>query len=74
VTDELSNEKQIVMFMHCGLCVLEVKELEGVSPEEYSRINAGWTKLGIQLWCTRHNCNVANIDFEGHTHPADTSI
>ena len=37
------------------------------------RYDVAWTKWGIQVWCPEHNVNVIHIDFEGHTHIADTS-
>jgi hypothetical protein len=65
------------MFMHCGLCIEEIKEIadrEGTaSPREYAQLEVGWTELGLQVWCKRHEVNVIHIDFEGQKHPANTS-
>ena len=44
---------------------------EGQSPQEYTNYDVGWTEMGLQIWCVRHDCNVVNIDFEGHQHPAN---
>jgi metal-dependent HD superfamily phosphatase/phosphodiesterase len=30
---------------------------------DYVDIEAGFTSLGVQLWCRRHDCNVLHIDF-----------
>jgi len=76
---EISNLNKIGSFMHCGLCVDEYMakrqkedpEINGQSPGDYQRVEVGWTKLGIQIWCRRHDCNVAHIDFEGKKHPAN---
>lgn len=65
------NTKEIVGFMHCGLCLEEVPGNE--SPESYARLSVGWTKLGFQVWCVRHDCNVCHVDFEGNKHPANDS-
>jgi len=67
------NSKEIVNFMHCGLCLAEIKSGAAgyVSPEEYARFSIGWTRLGLQVWCVRHDCNVVHIDFEGMRHPAN---
>ena len=35
------------------------------SLQDYSKIDAGFTDRGIQLWCHRHQINVCHIDFEG---------
>ena len=35
------------------------------SLQEYSRIDAGFTDQGIQLWCNRHQINICHINFEG---------
>ena len=68
------NENNIEMYLHCGLCLDELSTGNiQQSPQEYQRIQAGWTKQGIQLVCTRHGSNIIHIDFEGAKHPADTT-
>ena len=69
---ELSNQNCINLYLHCGKCLKEVPE--GTSPREYQRIQVGWTDRGLQVWCVRHDCNVVHIDFEGQTHPANTTV
>lgn len=68
-TQEIPNTCEITMFLHCGLCLAELKELwkkgEEVSPRDYARTQTGYTVLGLQIWCNRHDCNVAHIDFQG---------
>lgn len=68
VTREVPETLEIKMFFHCRRCLAE--RPEGMSPGEYRQLDVGWTDLGIQVWCTRHNCNIVHIDFEGMTHPA----
>ena len=68
---ELSNDNQIVHHMHCRQCIDELPS--GHSPASWAKYTVGWTELGLQVWCERHECNVVNIDFEGHQHPADTT-
>lgn len=34
----------------------------------------GWTPIGFQVWCTRHNANVVHVDFEGVKHPANRTM
>ncbi len=69
--NEVTNEFSIKAYIHCGKCLDEIPD--GVSPMEWSETQAGWTDKGLQVWCNRHECNVVNIDFEGHTHPADNT-
>lgn len=67
----MNNQLQIGLFIQCGECMKEVPD--GLSPQEYAYVSVGWTELGLQVWCNRHNCNILNIDFEGQKHPADIS-
>jgi hypothetical protein len=49
--------------MHCGKCLKEMPE--GVSPKEYSRQQIAITKEGwFQVWCNRHDINIALIKIE----------
>ena len=73
---DITNDLAIVTYLHCGMCGKELAEGttdadELVSPKEYQRIQAGWTPLGLQIWCTRHDVNIIHIDFERHKHPAN---
>jgi hypothetical protein len=67
----VGNKLEIKAYMHCGLCLQEMPE--GVSAQQFQRIEVGWTEYGLQVWCRRHDVNICHIDFEGQTHPADTS-
>lgn len=62
------NENRGVMFLHCALCLPEVKG-SGESPKTYARLSVAYTPQGLQVWCVRHNANVLHVDFEGHQHP-----
>lgn len=68
-------EADIKMYFHCAKCLEELPEDQ--SPMDYQRIQAGWTKQGVQVWCVRHNLNVIHIDFMGqkvgyaHTHEGE---
>jgi hypothetical protein len=74
--DDISSDNQIEVFLHCRLCLEEFKagvpEARGKSPKEYADTQAGWTKQGLQVWCNRHEVNVAHIDFGGHKMRANT--
>lgn len=54
------NEKEITAFFHCAACV---------AAGQGSDIEAGFTPLGVQVWCRRHDANICHIDFEGTKHP-----
>lgn len=59
----------IKTFFHCRKCIAELPP--GRSPQNYRRYDIGFTDIGVQVWCTRHNCNVVHIHFEGQKHPAN---
>ncbi len=65
---ELTADLQIEMFMHCRKCLED--QPGGISPRDYARLEFGYTKQGIQVWCVRHEHNVVHIDFEGVQHRA----
>ena len=60
----MNNE--IEVFFHCKECMRELPN--GQSPQDYQRIQAGWTTKGLQVWCNRHDLNIVHIDFEGVKH------
>lgn len=64
-----TNKLSIRAYIHCVLCIKELPP--GQSPQDYQRIQTGWTIEGLQIWCVRHDCNIMNIDFEGVKHPAN---
>lgn len=68
-TRDLSSNNEIKMYLHCTLCLEE--KPEDISPRDWQRIQVGFTPLGMQVWCVRHECNIVHIDFEGHCHPAN---
>lgn len=73
------NTKEIEGYMHCALCVHELmaKHAAGeeltTSPGAYQRLGVGWTPVGLQVWCSRHEVNIVHIDFQGQRHPANTT-
>ena len=60
---------KIKMYLHCKKCLDELPS--GESPRDYGAFEAGWTKLGLQLWCKRHEKNIMHGDFVGQQHPAE---
>jgi hypothetical protein len=50
-------------FLHCGKCLKE--QPVGTTPREWARQQLAITPEGhFQLWCTRHDCNIALIKIE----------
>lgn len=66
----IPKTNEIKLYMHCGLCVAE--KPADKSPREWGQLEMGWTPIGFQVWCKRHECNVLHIDFEGAKHDAET--
>jgi len=64
------NTNEIIQHLHCGQCLIEIAERQKFIEQ---CLEVGWTKLGIQVWCKRHNMNLLHIDFEGQRHPANTT-
>lgn len=58
-----TTKNRIQLYFHCAECLKE--RPDGQSPKDYQRIQAGWTKQGLQVWCVRHNLSVADLDFKG---------
>jgi hypothetical protein len=66
-----SNEMCIKSFFHCKRCLTD--KPGDISPRDYAMLEVGWTELGMQVWCKRHEANIIHISFEGQKHLANTS-
>ncbi len=64
----ISSTNKITSFSHCGQCMDELPEDQ--SPREWAQLEVGFTDIGIQIWCKRHERNVMHVDFQGQKHPA----
>ena len=60
---------EIKLWFHCSNCLPDKPARR--SPAEWVRLEAGWTKLGVQIRCQRCDLNIIHIDFEGRKHPAN---
>jgi hypothetical protein len=67
----IPSSNEIKAFFHCKLCLEELPE--GMSPRNWVRMECGWTELGFQVWCLRHDVNIVHVDFQGRKHPANLS-
>ena len=65
---DIPKTNEIVSFFHCRECLKE--RPHDVAPREWAHLEIGWTPLGFQVWCVRHDMNVIHVDFEGQKHPA----
>lgn len=54
----------ISAFVHCAKCLAE--KPQDVSAAEWSRTQMGPHAKGYQIWCVRHDCNVAVIEIRPH--------
>jgi hypothetical protein len=73
---DIPTHDGIMGFVHCKTCLDERASSPSLSakftPGEYARLNVGFTKEGLQIWCVRHEKNVMHIHFQGHEHPWNT--
>ena len=71
IIDLLQNH--ITQNVVCAKC--EEEYLGGLtdssSLKNYTELDIGFTNIGIQVWCRRHNANVVHVDFEGQKLKAD---
>lgn len=65
----IPSANSIRMFMHCKRCLQSIPP--GESAQSWSRLSMGWTDIGFQVWCHRHEVNIVHVDFEGQVHPAE---
>ena len=57
----------------CSKCETEflLGSTDSRSLQDYSRLDIGFTSIGVQVWCRRHDANVVHIDFAGQKPTAD---
>jgi hypothetical protein len=65
----MATANEIVGFLHCRRCFNE--RPENIPPCDWQQLEVGWTPIGLQVWCRRHECNIVHIDFQGQKHPAN---
>jgi len=60
-----NKENQIKGYMHCAECMKELRRgdgiPDGITAQEYQSIEVGLTDIGVQVWCKRHDMEVAHI-------------
>ena len=60
------KKSEIVSYFHCKQCLSKYLETFGNYEQ---KIEAGFTKYGVQAWCKNCNQNIIHIDFQGQKHP-----
>ena len=57
----------------CETCFKEYETFQNpdIALRDYVKGDVGFTRIGIQVWCQRHNKNICHIDFEGNRPVAD---
>ncbi len=57
----------------CNACHAEFSagQTDARSLRDYTVLDIGFTDMGLQVWCRRHERNVCHIDFEGRRPQAD---
>lgn len=68
----IPSELSIEGYLHCAHCLDEYQDDWPFSRGEYAQLQVGFTAHGLQVWCKRHRINVMHVDFQGHTHPANS--
>lgn len=71
---DIPKGNKIFAYLHCWSCLEEMQRIAteqgSVSPKLYARYELGWTKIGFQARCARHDANILHVDLEGAVHPA----
>ena len=57
----------------CHKCFEEFKKDPSISPSlrDYTLLDVGFTDIGIQVWCRRHERNVCHVNFDGNQLESD---
>jgi hypothetical protein len=71
----ITADPSIKMFFHCQLCLDELNEgkAKGESAQSYARLEVGYSRIGLQVRCVRHDVNVIHLDFAGQKFFANTA-
>lgn len=57
------NDNHIIQYFHCKQCLDELPE--DMTPQAYSHNEVGFTEVGFQVRCIRHDMNIAHFDLQG---------
>lgn len=57
----VSPENEITALFHCTTCLPD--KPESLTLEQWTSVEVGFTKIGVQIWCKRCNKEVAHLAF-----------
>ena len=59
--------KQINQHVICAKCEedFQAGSTDSSSLQDYTKLDVGFTDIGIQVWCRRHDANVVHVNFNG---------
>ena len=60
----MNKKDHIICYFHCKNCIY--LKPQDQSPKEWARCQAGWTKEGIMVECSRCDMKIAHIDLMGN--------
>ena len=58
---------EALTYLHCRHCINQKPKNQ--SAEEYARISVASTKVGILIWCVRHDEMIAHFPYDWGTEP-----
>lgn len=63
VNGDEEEPERIQAYFNCAKCLADIKDFNlPTSPRQYKRLDIGFIGRDVlQVWCTRHECNVALI-------------
>ncbi len=61
--DHTKQKPDIISYFHCRKCFGD--RPPDITPAKWAMLSAGWTEIGLQIWCERCEMNVMNLDFKG---------
>jgi hypothetical protein len=63
---QYNTDNKIECYLQCRYCCDEVGYLNSIDDhiniKHYAQVQVGLTTKGVQVWCRRHNCNIAHIE------------
>ncbi len=62
--------KEHIICQKCSM-LLQSEKYKGSSLRDISKLEVGFTDIGIQIWCPVHQVNVCHIDFGGNRLQSD---
>ena len=72
-TNSTRLHNNITAHVVCQSCLQEYQNI--INPSfalrDFIAIDVGFTEIGIQIWCRKHDKNICHIDFDGQKLESD---